>query len=261
MWIDTHCHLNDPETFGDNLAEVVARAIEAQVQAMLVVGIDFDSSQRAVNLVDRFDALFAVVGIQPNSLGEKFDPADYEKCQQLASHPKVVAFGETGLDKYWDFAPLDRQEDYFRRHLQWCDQADKPVIIHCRDAEEETLQVLREHADQTGKPVRGVMHSFAGTLHTAQASVELGLHCSFSGMVTFKKNDALREAAASVPMDRLLVETDAPYLSPHPKRGVRPNEPALVIHTGKCLADVKGVTAEEIAQQTTSNAKKLFQLP
>ncbi|MCA9208361.1 MAG: TatD family hydrolase, partial [Planctomycetales bacterium] len=166
--------------------------------------------------------------------------------------------GETGLDRYWDHTPFDVQEDYFDRHLRLSQQTGLPFIVHMRDCGDDVLRMLRVASERS--TLAGVMHSFTGDLALAQACLELGLYISFAGMVTYKKSDELRQIAAAIPADRLLLETDSPYLSPHPKRGHRPNEPALLAHTADCLADVRGVSVEQLAAETTANARRLFRL-
>ena len=254
--IDTHCHL-DAEAFHQDLDDVIARAQSEGVERMLTIGVTLETSQAAVVLSNRYPCLSAVIGIQPNYVQET-RADDWDRIVDLAGHPRVVGIGETGLDKYWDFAPLDQQRDYFVRHIVLARQCGKPFVVHCREAEAEVVEVLRSEAAHG--PLRGVMHSFCGDAATAAECVELGLCISFAGMVTFKKNDALRAVARTVPLDRILVETDAPWLAPHPWRGKR-NEPAWVRQTANCLAEVHGVSADEMASITTANAKRLFQLP
>ena len=200
------------------------------------------------------DLIYAAVGIQPNHAAEA-EPGDWDQIVALAERPRVVAVGETGLDRYWDRAPLTVQQDYFDRHLRLSQARGLPFIVHTRQSDADVLEMLRE-ARGRGE-LSGVMHSFTGTAETAAECVALGLYISFAGMVTFKKSDDLRAVAATIPADRILVETDSPYLSPEPRRGSR-NEPANVAHTAACLAEVRGVTAEEFAAQTTENARKLF---
>src|SRR5207253_8206062 len=175
---------------------------------------------------------------------------------RLATSPKVVALGETGLDRHWDFTPFPQQEDYFARHLELARKLSLPVVIHCREAEADVVRMLRADFERHG-PVRGVMHSFTGDLATAEACLAMGLYISFAGMVTYKNAQNLRDVAASVLLDRLLVETDSPYLAPVPVRGRR-NEPAFVRHTALCLAQVKDVPLETLAEHTTRNARALF---
>jgi TatD DNase family protein len=203
--------------------------------------------------------LAASVGIQPNHVAEA-GPDDWDQVVALVKQPKVVAIGETGLDRHWNYTPFPQQEDYFARHLELARQHDLAIVIHCREAEADTVRMLRERFDKHG-PIRGVLHSFTGDGPTAEACLAMGLHISFAGMLTYKNADALRNVAQQVPLDRLLVETDSPYLVPVPHRGlVKRNEPCHVIHTGACLAQVKGVTTDELAVRTTANAKALFGL-
>lgn len=253
--IDTHCHL-DAEAFREDLEDVVERALSSGVSQMLTIGITCETSEAAVRLAKRFPAVSAVVGIQPNYASEA-SPGDWEHITELAMLPEVVGVGETGLDKYWDFAPLDIQREYFEKHLQLSRECEKPFVVHCREAEPEVLEMLRQ--DFKNGPLNGVMHSFCGDAAMAAACVDMGMHISFAGVATFKKSDALREVAASVPLERILVETDAPYLAPHPNRGKR-NEPAWVRHTAECLAGVHGIDIERFAATTTSNAIRLFGL-
>jgi len=257
-WIDTHAHLND-DRFDGRIAEVIDAAKKAGVVQALVIGIDKPSSEKAIRLAEEHSELFAVVGLQPNSLME-CGPEDFAAVEAMVATPRTVAVGETGLDRYWKDTPFEMQEEYFVRHLELARAVGKPVVIHCREAEADVLRVLRAFVEKTGAPVRGVMHSFTGTAELTPSFLELGLHISFAGMVTFKKNDALRDAAKVVPNDRILIETDSPYLAPEPFRG-KPNQPAWVVHTGIKLASVRGVAAVQFAAATTANATRLFGLP
>ena len=250
---DTHAHL-DQDDFDRDRDAVLDRARLAGLEAIVAVGVSAASSRRVVELAGQYDLLLPAVGIQPNYTGEAVE-GDWQQIVELAAIPEVVALGETGLDRYWDRAPLDVQQDYFDRHLRLSQQLDLPFIVHTRNSDAEVLAMLRQ-ARERG-PLRGVMHSFTGTAETAGECVELGLHVSFAGMVTYKKSDDLRAVAATVPDDRLLVETDSPYLGPEPKRGRR-NEPAHVLHTAECLAKVRGLSLESFGDLTTSNAWALF---
>jgi TatD DNase family protein len=254
--IDTHAHLDD-EQFDQQRAAVVERAQAAGVEAVVAVGTTAAASRKCVELAQQFEIVYAAVGIQPNHCAQA-QPEDWQQVVELLSRPKVAALGETGLDRYWDYTPFDVQQDYFDRHLRLSQQRDVPFIVHMRDCGDEIVAMLREAA-QRG-PLRGVMHSFTGDELLARQCLELGLYISFAGMVTYKKSDELRRVAAAIPVDRLLVETDAPYLSPHPERGKRPNEPALLVHTAACLAEVRGVPVEQLAELTTENARRLFRL-
>ena len=256
MLIDTHAHLDD-DRFKDDLPAVLARAETAGLTRILTIGIDVKTSAAAINLANSHELLSAVAGIQPNHVAEAH-PTDWDRIQKFAKHPKVVALGETGLDRYWDRAPFPLQEEYFARHFELCRLTRKPVVIHCREAEADVVRMLKVEFDARG-PIQGVMHSFSGDAATAQACMAMGLHISFAGMITFKNNEALQKVAEVVPLERLLVETDSPYLAPMPFRGKR-NEPAYVVHTAACLAQVFGVDPSAIANATTANARRLFGL-
>ncbi|QDV52099.1 TatD family hydrolase [Gimesia fumaroli] len=252
---DTHAHL-DEEAFHPDRPETVQRAIDEGVETILTIGTTADSSQRAVDLAATFPNVYAVVGIQPNYIAQ-MKPGDWERIEALSTTDKVVGIGETGLDCYWDYAPIELQREYFSKHIHLSQKLDLPFVIHCREAEADVVELLKQEAKNA--PLKGLMHSFCGSPETAAACLELGLHISFAGMLTFKKNDELRETARQIPLDRLLVETDAPYLAPVPMRGKR-NEPAFVKHTCACLAELHNKTAEEMAEITTANAKSLFKI-
>jgi len=252
---DTHAHF-DQDDFDEDRDEVIARARAAGIETIVAVGTTAASSTVCVELAARHEGVHAAVGIQPNYCAEA-SPGDWERIVELADRPKVVAIGETGLDRHWDYTPFDVQQDYFDRHLRLAAERGLPFIVHTRESDADVLSMLRE-ASARG-PLRGVMHSFTGTAETAAECVELGLYISFAGMVTFKKSEDLRQVAATVPADRLLIETDSPYLAPHPKRGRR-NEPALLVHTADCLAAVRGEPLERFAAETTANARRLFGL-
>ena len=256
MLFDTHAHL-DEDAFSQDVDEVIGRAIASGVTSMLAVATTAESSRATIALAARVPNVFAAVGIHPN-YAVQAKPGDWEVIEELALSPKVIAIGETGLDRYWDHTPFEVQLDYFRRQMELAKQRDLPFIVHCREAETDVVAALREAA---GKGLlKGIMHSFCGGRATLDAALELGMHISFAGMLTFKKNVELRELAKSVPLDRLLVETDAPYLAPQPQRGKR-NEPSFVRHTAECLAEIHGRTLDEMSAITTANAKRLFGLP
>jgi TatD DNase family protein len=251
---DTHAHLDQPE-FDDDRAEVIARARAAGVTHIVAIGISADTSQVCVDMAAEFEGVFAAVGMQPNYLADA-RPDDWDRVVALVNQPGVVAIGETGLDRYWDFTPFDMQQDYFDRHLRLSQQCGLPFIVHMRDCDEDILVMLRD-AHRRG-PLAGVMHSFTGSRAMAEECLAMGLYISFAGMVTYKKSDELRAIAATVPADRILIETDSPYLSPEPVRKIKRNEPAHARHTAACLAEVRGATLEAFAAQTTSNAQRLF---
>lgn len=253
-WFDTHAHLDD-EQFADTLDAVIAGAEEAGVTRIVTIGTTADSSDKCREIARRYPGVSAAVGIQPNYCADAAVD-DWQRIVDAAGDPQVVAIGETGLDGYWDYAPLELQRDYFDRHLRLSQSTGLPFIVHMRDSGTEILEMLVD-ARRRGV-LRGVMHSFTGDLPLAEACLDLGLEISFAGMVTFKKSDELRAVAAAVPADRLLLETDAPYLSPHPYRGQRPNQPALLVHTAACLAEARGVSLETLAETTTANARRLF---
>ncbi len=258
MLIDTHAHLFD-ERFAPDLPAVLERAAAAGVERVVCLGIDRESNRQSVRIANEYPLVLAAVGIQPNHVAEA-TPGDWDEVVRLAeSEPRVVAIGETGLDRYWDRTPLSLQEEYFVRHIELARRLGKPFVIHCREAEADVVRVLRSEYTRHG-PVRAVMHSFSGDQATVRACLEMGLYISFAGMLTYPSAGNLREVAREVPLDRLLVETDCPYLAPQPVRGKR-NEPAYVAHTAAVLATLKGVTVAELSEQTTRNARALFGLP
>lgn len=254
--VDTHAHL-DEERFQSDRGEVVARAAAAGVRRILTIATTAGSSQASADLAAAFPGVFASAGIHPNYAGQAAQ-GDWDVVIEVLQRPQVLALGETGLDRFHDFTPFPIQEEYFARHLELSRQTRLPVIIHCRDCEPDMLRMLQADFDRHG-PILGVMHSFAGSAATAAACLDMGLFISFSGMLTYKKSEELRLTAAKVPVDRLLVETDSPYLAPQPFRGKR-NEPSYVVHTAQCLADVLGLDLLHLAQATTRNADKLFNL-
>jgi TatD DNase family protein len=253
---DTHAHLDD-EQFTADLQEVLERAATAGVTRVVTIATTAPSSAACVDLAARHSALFATVGIQPNHVAE-VAPDAWDQVLRLVTSEKVVAVGETGLDRHWDYTPFPRQEDFFARHLHLAREKELAVVIHCREAEADVVRMLRADFDQHG-PVHGVMHSFTGDWATAEACLAMGLYISFAGMVTYKNAQNLRDVAARVPLDRLVVETDSPYLSPVPVRGKR-NEPAYVVHTAACLAGLRNIELALLAKQTTENALRLFKL-
>ena len=255
MLFDTHAHL-DEDAFRQDIDEVITRAVASGVTTMLAVATTVESSRATIALAARVPNVFASVGIHPNYAAQA-KPGDWEAVEELAASPKVIAIGETGLDRYWDHTPFDVQIDYFRRQIELAKRRDVPFIVHCREAEPDVVTVLREAAG-SGQ-LKGIMHSFCGGRATLDVALELGLHISFAGMLTFKRNLELRELAKSVPLDRLLVETDSPYLAPQPQRGKR-NEPTFVRYTAECLAEIHGRTLDEMSAITTANAKRLFGL-
>jgi TatD DNase family protein len=255
-FIDTHAHLDD-EQFALDLPAVLDRATAAGVTRIVTIATTAPSSLATVELASQYPSLYASIGIQPNHVAEAA-PDAWDQVVSLQSSEKIVAIGETGLDRHWDYTPFPLQEEFFARHLDLARRKDLAVVIHCREAEADVVRMLREAFNSHG-PIRGVMHSFTGDWHTAEACLGMGLHISIAGMVTYKNGQALREVVSRVPLDRLLVETDSPYLSPVPLRGKR-NEPGNLIHTARCLADLHQIDFEILARRTTENALKLFKI-
>ena len=259
--VDSHYHI-DGEAFDVDRDEVVRRARDAGVVAMLNVGTGdphSDDLRKAVAVAEKYENVFASVGVHPHD-AKLYDDRAEEHLIELARSEKVIAWGEIGLDYYYDHSPRDVQREVFRRQIGKATELGLPIIVHSRDADEETVEVLSEEygADGSGRPP-GIMHCFGGTAEMAMKLLPLGFLISFAGNVTFKKAGNLREAARVVPLDRLLVETDCPFLTPVPFRGKR-NEPGYVIHTARFLADLYGVEFETLAKQTTKNFLNFFDL-
>jgi TatD DNase family protein len=253
MLVDSHCHLDFPD-FAADLDGVVARAGAAGVGLMLTICTHLTRAAQVIALAERFPNVWCTVGIHPHEAGTE-PAADVERLIALSAHPKVVGFGETGLDYYYDKSPRDRQRDSFRTHIEAARRTGLPVIVHTRDADDDTGAIL---AEEMGKGAfTGLVHCFSSGPQLADKVVELGLYISASGIVTFKTAAPLRETIAGVPLDRLLVETDAPFLAPIPFRGKR-NEPAYVGRTAAAVADAKGVPMAEIERATTDNFLRLF---
>jgi TatD DNase family protein len=257
MLIDTHAHLDD-DRFRDDLPQALDRARQAGVVRIVTVATTAQDSVRNIELARQHPSILrATVGIQPNNVAQAA-AGDWDTVVQIAADPHVAALGETGLDRYWDYTPFAQQEDYFARHVELSRRTGLPLVIHCREAEADVVRMLRADHDRRG-PVRGVMHSFTGDLSTAQACLEMGLYISFAGMLTYKNAQNLRDVAGQISLDRVLVETDSPYLAPVPMRGKR-NEPAFVVHTAACLAQTRAMSPEAVAENTTRNARALFGL-
>ena len=254
---DTHAHLTDPQ-LAEIREDLLARAAEAGVSGMVAVATDAASSLACLQMAEQHAQVFASVGVHPNDC-HMATKDDWDAVQHLARHPKVVGIGETGLDRYWDTCPIELQNQWLDRHISLSFELNKPLIIHMRDCEDDILQSLQRN--QRDGQILGIMHSFTGKWETAKACLDLGMYISFAGMVTFKNAANLRAIATRIPADRLLIETDSPYLTPHPHRGKRPNEPAMVKFTAECLAECRGEPAAKIKRLTTENAHQVFRLP
>jgi TatD DNase family protein len=252
--IDTHAHLDDDRFAGD-LPEVLARAASVGIERIIAVATTLQSSRRCLELAALHSMVSSSAGIHPNHVTEATS-TDWDQTARLATLPEAVALGETGLDRHWNYTPFALQEDYFARHLELSRRLKKPVIIHSRDCDRDMERLLRAEFDRHG-PILGVMHSFTGSAALAGACLEMGLYISFAGMITYKNAQNLRDIAATVPADRILVETDCPYLPPVPHRGKR-NEPAHVAETAQCIALARSQTFAEFSDQTTANARRLF---
>lgn len=252
MFIDTHVHLN-ADQYEVDLQEVIDRALEAKVEKMVVIGFDRKTIERTMQLIEQYDFVYGVIGWHPVDAID-CTQQDLEWIEQLASHPKIVGIGETGLDYYWDKSPKDVQQELFRKQIQLAQKINLPIVIHNRDATGDVVQILRE---ENAASVGGVMHCFSGSVETARECIAMNFKISLGGPVTFKNARLPKEVATEIALEHLMIETDAPYLAPHPHRGKR-NEPAFVPLVAEEIARLKGLTIEEIAQATTANAKNFF---
>lgn len=252
-FFDSHCHL-DFSQFEDDRDEVLARMQEEGIHRCVTVAVDLDHLQSLQNLAEKHDGIWFSVGIHPNH--EVDEEPTVEQLCELSNHDRCVAIGETGMDFFRHHVDPEIQERRFRTHIRAAKQMSRPVIVHNRDADEATIRILTEEGiGECG----GIMHCFSSDWATASAALDLGMYISFSGNVTFKRNEELREVARQVPMDRLLIETDAPFLAPVPHRGKR-NEPTYVKYVAECIAEVKESSLESIARVSTDNAKYIFKI-
>jgi len=250
---DTHCHI-DFEHFNDDRDAVFERMADAGVSRIVAVAVELEQTPRLLDLVNKRDNVWFSVGVHPNH-EVKAEPTVEQLCE-LSNHAKCVAIGETGMDFFRNTLDAKLQETRFRTHLQAAHIVNKPVIVHMRDADEVTLRILQDE-DVAG--CGGIMHCFSSTWDAAKQALDMGMSISFSGNVTFKKNDDLRSVARNIPLESMLIETDSPYLAPVPKRGKR-NEPTYVKHVAECIAEVRGMSLEAVVKATTANALKRFQL-
>ncbi|MGA2070691.1 MAG: TatD family hydrolase [Sedimentisphaerales bacterium] len=253
--IDAHCHLTY-EPFAD-IEAVLKRSIEAGVTGWVTIGTDLADSQKAVELAGRFENMFATVAIHPHN-AKSADQSTIAQIKGLARSKKVVAIGETGLDLHYDFSPPRQQQDSFVRHLEIAKELNLPVVIHSREAFDETMEILKAH--ESG--MKGlVFHCYSGNRPQAKIVLDKGWHISLTGVVTFKNAETTREVAKYVPLDRLMIETDAPYLSPEPMRKQKVNEPALLIHTAKFVAALREMELSKFAEAVTATTTQFFSLP
>jgi TatD DNase family protein len=253
LLVDSHCHLDFPD-FASDLDAIVTRAEAAGLARIVTISTRVRRHGEVLALTERFENVFCSVGTHPHYAHEELDVTAHDLAERTR-HPKVVGIGEVGLDYHYNSSPREAQERGLRRHVAAARSTGLPLIIHCRDADADMARILREEMRAGAFPA--VLHCFTGGRDLARIGVDLGCYVSFSGILTFKKSDALRAIAAELPADRILVETDAPYLAPQPWRGKR-NEPAYVVETARVLAQCRGVNADEIARQTTENFFRLF---
>lgn len=253
-YIDTHVHLN-ADQYDEDLQQVIDRALEAKVEKMVVIGFDRKTIERAMKLADEYPFVYVVIGWHPVDAIDCTDE-DLQWIEQLAKHEKVVGIGETGLDYYWDKSPKDVQQYWFRKQIQLAKKLKLPVIIHNRDATGDVVRILQE---ENAAEVGGIMHCYGGSVETARECIAMNFMISLGGPVTFKNARQPKEVAKEIPLEHLLIETDAPYLAPHPYRGKR-NEPAFVTLVAEEIALQKGLSVEEVAAATTANAKKFFSI-
>jgi TatD DNase family protein len=254
MLVDSHCHLDFPD-FQEDLEGVVERANLAGIGCLLTIGTRLSQFDGVLAIANRFSQVFCSVGIHPHEAANEPVVTTEHLVRLAARHPKIVGIGETGLDFYYEHSPRDAQERSFRIHIAAARETGLPLIVHTRDADTQMTAILKEEQERGVFP--GVLHCFSSGRNLAEEAIDMGMYVSISGIVTFKRADALREIVRDIPLDRLLVETDAPYLSPVPYRGKR-NEPAYTVHTAAIIADIKGIELSELANRTTDNFFRLF---
>lgn len=255
MFIDSHAHL-DMEQFDSDRAGVIQRALSAHVRHVVTVGIDVTTSLKAISLAQTYPPVFAAVGIHPHN-ADACDTKDLKRIESICTGEKVVAIGEIGLDFYRNFSSNYNQKERFTKQLDLALRCDLPVVVHAREAYEEVLEALSSFKEGS---LTGVIHCFSGTLDLAEAFIQMGYFISIAGTVTFSNTSPVHEVVAGIPLNKMLLETDAPFLSPVPYRGRR-NEPSRVIHTAQKVADIRGISLEEVAAQTSENTRRLFGLP
>ncbi len=254
MLIDSHAHLDDERFDGDR--DILIKSLKSnKLELVINIGADFQSSINSIELAKQYDNIYASIGVHPHSASEVTEET-LDKFREMAKEEKVVAIGEIGLDYYYDNSPRDLQRKWFREQLKLAKELDLPVIIHSRDATQETFDIIKEAQDGS---LRGVLHCFSGSVEVAMEYIKLGFYISIGGTVTFKNARVVKEVAEAVPLDKLLIETDCPYLTPEPYRGKR-NEPMFVKYVAQKIAEIKDINFEELAKATNKNTKELFRI-
>ena len=256
MFVDSHCHLEFDQLYADHEG-VMARARAAGVGIVTTIGISKPHFAKTIELAERTADVYFCLGVHPHEAEKENEDITVDELVALAQHPKMIGIGETGLDYFYMHAPREAQQRVFRTHIRAAIQTGLPLVIHTRDAEDDTIRILHEERAGNEDKLRGILHCFSSNRAMADYGLEIGFTISVSGMLTFNKSENIREIVRDVPLDRLLIETDSPFLAPVPKRG-KPCEPAYVVHTAKCLADLKGVPLSEIERITTENFFTLF---
>ncbi len=254
MLVDSHAHL-DMEEFNEDLEAVIGRAVEGGVERIITIGIDLESTIKAIDIASRYSFIYATAGVHPHDAERATDEVLIE-LQNLAKNKRVVAWGEIGLDFFRNRSPREKQIEAFKRQLEIAKELDLPVIIHNREADKETIEIIRAYGNGIHK---GVIHCFSSDYDTAITFIDMGFYISIPGVVTFAKADKLKDVAKRIPLERMLVETDCPFLAPVPNRGKR-NEPMFVTYTAKLIAELRGIPYEELAEITTHNSKALYNI-
>lgn len=252
--VDTHCHLDD-KRYDEDRDQVLKRAFKSGIEFVVNVSYDANSARRALQLAQANERVYAAVGIHPHD-ASTYSPEVEALLRELAAHPKVVAIGEIGLDYYYDNSPRDVQRAVFARQIELAAELGKPIVVHNRDAHQDTLNILKQHSSLS---VGGLLHCFSGSYETAKVCLDMGYYIAFGGSITFKNARRLQDVVRKLPLERMLLETDCPYLTPVPHRGKR-NEPAYVTYVAQKAAELKGISVEEVAQTTTQNARRVFGL-
>ncbi|MGJ3241018.1 MAG: TatD family hydrolase [Anaerolineae bacterium] len=261
IFVDTHCHLNF-DSYDVDRDAIVQAAADAGVTRIVIPAVDVETAQQSLHLSQQYEGVYVAVGVHPNSTAH-FDDSTCESIEALSHHAKVVAIGEIGLDYYWDKSPKAQQRQAFEAQLALASQRELPVIIHNREASEDVIAVLEDWVQDLPASLRerpGVLHSFSAPAEIAERALAIGFYLGFTGPITFKNAEALRRVARDVPLNRLLVETDGPFLTPHPYRGKKPNKPQYILYIADRLAGLHQMTVDAMAEQTTANAEHLFQL-